>query len=183
MKRLGERIKKRRLLLDLHLNELAEKADISSSALSQIEHSKSYPSILTLKSLADALHTTIGELIGENESSATSPVIQKSNIKFVEQNNSGTSVFLLSDHDPHNHMDTYLLRFPKAASLEGLFEKAHNQVFCHILSGDIAFELNEKHYVLKTGDNIYFNAKTPHNAINESDNMAEVLWVQSPPNF
>ena len=67
MKRIGGRIKKRRELLHLHLNELAEKVAISSSALSQIENSKSYPSVLTLKSIADALHTTIGELVGENE--------------------------------------------------------------------------------------------------------------------
>ena len=39
MKRIGARIKGRRKLLNLQLNELAGKVGISSSALSQIENS------------------------------------------------------------------------------------------------------------------------------------------------
>ncbi|NLE31941.1 MAG: helix-turn-helix transcriptional regulator, partial [Bacteroidales bacterium] len=48
MKRIGERIKKKRELMNLNLNELAERVAVSASALSQIEKSKSFPSIFTL---------------------------------------------------------------------------------------------------------------------------------------
>lgn len=183
MNRIGERIKKRRELLKLHLNELAEKVDISPSALSQIENSKSFPSILTLKSIADALHTTIGELVGENESMTNNPVVLKNEIKYIGQNSSGTIVFLLSNHDSNKHMDTHLVRFSKASGIEGLFKSKNGQVFCHVLSGEIRFDLNDKTYILNQGDNIYFNAKLPHNAINNAENVSEMLWVQSPPSF
>jgi transcriptional regulator with XRE-family HTH domain len=183
MNRIGERIKKRRELLNLHLNELAEKVEISSSALSQIENSKSFPSVLTLKSIADALHTTIGELVGENESITKNPVVLKNEIKYIDQNNSGTIVFSISNHDPNKHMDTYLVRFSKASGIDGFFNNKHSQVFCHVLSGEIRFDLNNKSYILKPGDNIYFNAKLPHNAINNNDGITEMIWVQSPPQF
>ncbi|NCC62412.1 MAG: XRE family transcriptional regulator, partial [Verrucomicrobiae bacterium] len=52
MNRIGERIKRKRELRNLNLGELAEKVGISASALSQIEKSKSFPSIITLKSIA-----------------------------------------------------------------------------------------------------------------------------------
>ena len=183
MNRIGERIRKRRELLNLHLNEIAERVEISPSALSQIEKSKSFPSVLTLKSIADALHTTIGELVGENDSMTNNPVVLKNDIKYVDQNNTGTITFLLSNHDSNKHMDTYLVRFPKASGIDGLFKNKHGQVFCHILSGEIRFDLNDKSFALKQGDNIYFNAKLPYHAINNSDGISELLWVQSPPIF
>ncbi len=183
MKRIGERIKKKRELLNLHLNELATKVGISPSALSQIEKSKSFPSIMTLKAIADALHTTIGDLAGENESLSNNPVILKKDIKYIDQNKSGTIVFLLSNHDANKQMDTFLVRFAKASGIEGLMTGRQGQVFCHILSGQIRFDLNDKSYFLKQGDNIYFNARVTFNAINNNDGLSELLWVQSPPNF
>ncbi|MBK6285148.1 MAG: helix-turn-helix transcriptional regulator [Draconibacterium sp.] len=77
MNKIGERIKKKRELLNLNLNTLAEKVGISSSALSQIEKSKSFPSIFTLKSIAENLYTSVGELIGENDSLSNNPVVTK----------------------------------------------------------------------------------------------------------
>lgn len=183
MKRIGERIKKKRELMNLHLNELAEKVDISASALSQIEKSKSFPSIFTLKAIADALHTTIGDLVGENESLTNNPVMLKSDIKYIDQNETGATLFLLSNHDVNKQMDTYLLRFAKGSGLDGLIKSAYGQVFCHVLSGEIRFDLNEKSYLLKPGDTIYFNAKSTYNALNNDDGLSEMIWIQSPPSF
>ncbi len=180
MNRIGERIKKRREQFKMQLNELAEKVGISPSALSQIEKAKSFPSIITLKTIAENLHTTVGELIGENESLANNPVVYKTDIKFIHQNKSGTLFYLLSNHDANKLMDTYLVRFSKASAIDGFFISAFGQVFSYVLSGEIRFDLDGKSYVLKPGDNIYFNAKLQFNAINFSDGISEILWVQSP---
>ncbi len=181
MKRIGERIKRKRELLKLHLNELAEKVGITPSALSQIEKAKSFPSIVTLKSIAEHLHTTVGELIGENESLAANPVVFKNDIKFVDQTKSGTLIYLLSHQDVNKQMDTYLLRFGKASGVESYFSNGFGQIFCHVISGEIRFDLDGKSYILKPGDNIYLNAKAPHDAINIFDGISEMLWIQSPP--
>lgn len=183
MKRIGERIKKKRELMNLHLIELAEKVGISSSALSQIEKSKSFPSIFTLKSIAEALHTTIGELVGENESTPNNPVVLKGDIKYMEQNTTGTIIFLLSNHESNKQMDTYLVRFSKGSGIDGLFKGRNGEVFCHVLSGEIRFDLKNESYFLKQGDNIYFNAKLPYNAINNNDGLSEMIWIQSPAYF
>jgi transcriptional regulator with XRE-family HTH domain len=183
MNRIGERIKKKREQLGFHLNELAEKVGISSSALSQIEKSKTFPSIFTLKSIADNLHTSVGELVGENDSLGSNPVISKKDIKFIEQNKSGTIIYQLSHNDINKQMDTFLVRFAKASGIEGFFINSFGQVFCHILSGVIRFDLEGKIYILKQGDNIYFNAKASYDVVNNSDGISEMLWIQSPPNY
>lgn len=183
MNRTGERIKKKREQFSLQLNELAEKIGISPSALSQIEKAKSFPSIITLKNIADKLHTTVGELIGENDSLANNPVVYKSDIKFIDQNKSGTLFYLLSQHDANKQMDTYLVRFSKASAIDGFFASAFGQIFSYVLSGEIRFDLDGKSFVLKSGDNIYFNAKSQFNAINYFDGVSEIIWVQSPPSY
>lgn len=183
MNRIGERIKKKREQLNLQLNELAVKIGISPSALSQIEKAKSFPSIFTLKTIADKLHTTVGELIGENESLANNPVVYKSDIRFIDQNKSGTLFYLLSQHDVNKQMDTYLVRFSKASAIDGFFANAFGQIFSYVLSGEIRFDLDGKSYVLKSGDNIYFSARSQFNAINYFDGISEILWIQSPPHF
>lgn len=183
MNKIGERIKRKREMLGLHLNELASKVGISSSALSQIEKSKSFPSIFTLKSIADNLFTSIGELVGENESLGNNPIVPKKEMKFIDQNKSGTLLYLLSQHDASKQMDTCLLRFSKGSGIEGFFTNAHGQVFCHLLFGELKFDLENKSYILKPGDSVYFNAKSFYNFVNNGDTTSELLWIQSPPNM
>ena len=183
MKRIGERIKRKRELLNLQLNDLARKVGISPSALSQIEKAKSFPSIITLKSIAENLHTTVGELIGENESLSNNPAVHKNDIKFVEKNDMGTEIYLLSHHDIIKYMDTYFVRFIKGSGLEGLFTNNFGQVFCYVNSGEINFELDGKSYLLGIGDSIYFNSKVPYTAKNNTDDICEFLWIISPPSF
>lgn len=118
MNRIGERIKKKREQFNLQLNELAEKIGISPRALSQIEKTKSFPFIITLKTIAEKLHTTVGELIGENDSLTNNPVVFKSDIKFIDQSKYRTMFYLLSQHDANKYMDTYLVRFSKASEID-----------------------------------------------------------------
>ena len=183
MKRIGERIKGRRELLSLHLNELAGKVGISSSALSQIENSKAFPSIITLKSIADNLNTTVGFLIGENDTLSNNPVIKKSEARFVQKNSSGTEIYLLSQHDISKQMDTYLVRLIKESDLTELFPATFGQTFCHVLSGEVDFHLEDKKFIVKQGDNIYFNCKSGYKVKNNKSRISELLWIISPPNF
>jgi len=183
MNRIGERIKKKRELQSLHLNELAEKVGISSSALSQIEKSKSFPSIITLKSIAEHLHTTVGELIGENDALVNNPVVLQNEMKFIDQNNSGTTIYSLSHHDLNKHMETYFVRFETASEIENIFSNSHGQIFCYLLTGEVKFKIGDKDFILKQGDSAYFYAKAAKDIVNCYNGQSELIWVQSPANF
>jgi len=159
MNRIGERIKRQRESLGLQLNDLAKKVGISSSALSQIEKAKSFPSILTLKLIAENLQTTVGELIGENESLFNNPVCRKEENQLLQKNDSGSKVFLLSQHDLSKQMDTFRISFEGESDSIGLFNSYTGQIFGYLISGEILFEIDNKSYVIQPGDTIYFNSK------------------------
>jgi transcriptional regulator with XRE-family HTH domain len=179
MKRIGERINTKRKQLNLQLNDLAKKVGISPSALSQIEKAKAFPSIITLKSIAENLYTTVGELIGENETLSKNPVVKKDEMKFVERNDSGTEIYLLAHHDLNKQMDTYFVRFVHGSDLMNLFTANSGQIFCYVVSGEITFILESENYLLQVGDSIYFNSKAPYSAINNSDSICELVWIIS----
>lgn len=179
MKRIGERINFKRKQLNLQLNDLAKKVGISPSALSQIEKAKAFPSIITLKSIAENLQTTVGELIGENETLRKNPVVHKDKMKFVEKNETGTEIFLLANHDLNKFMDSYFIRFASSSDMSRLFTANYGQIFCFVITGKITFALDSENYYLQTGDSIYFNSKAPYTAVNQSNETCELIWVIS----
>lgn len=181
MKRLGERIKRKREELHLQLNDLAKKVGVSSSALSQIENSKASPSLSTLKSIADNLHTTVGSLIGEYEVVNNNPVVRFEDRNFVERNNSGTSLFLLSGHGSNKQMDTFLVEFERDSDSVGIMKENPGQEFIFVLEGKMEFVLNDKTYILNRNDSMYFYSHEPHIGRNIDDRLSRIIWVISHP--
>ncbi len=181
MKRLGERIKRKRESLHMQLNMLAAKVGVSSSALSQIEKAKAFPSIVTLKSIADNLYTSVGELIGENEVLTNNPLVKSEQKIFVEKNNSGASLYLLSNHGNGKLMDTFLVELEPGANAEGIMKEHPGQEFCMVLKGKIEFMLDEKIYILEKHDSFYFNSARTHSVKNSSRGYSQYLFVITPP--
>lgn len=181
MKRLGERIKRKRENLNLRLGELAKKVGVSPSAMSQIEKAKAFPSIVTLKSIADNLYTSVGELIGENEILTNNPLVKFSQKSFVEKNESGTSLYLLSNHGNGKQMDTFLMELEKGAHSDGIMKNHPGQEFCFVLKGKIRFNIDDKIYLLEENDSFYFNSARPHEALNLSENTSQIIWIVTPP--
>lgn len=179
MKRLGERIKRKRESYKMQLNELSRRVGVTPSALSQIENAKAFPSIITLKAIAEALHTTVGELIGENETLNNNPLIRYDDRKFVKSNASGTSLYLLSHHDPLKQMETYLLTFKAGGNSEDFLTEHPGQEFCHLLKGELVLKLEDLTYRLLPGDSIYYNSAKIHSIVNETGKPAEMLWIST----
>jgi Cupin domain./Helix-turn-helix. len=183
MNRIGERIKRKRELLNLPLSDLARKVGISASALSQIENAKAFPSIITLKTIADQLYTTVGELIGENESLTKKPLIKANDIKFVKVNSGGTSLFLLSQHENGKQMEPYIIKFVENSDTSDIMTSHPGQEFVHVLEGKLMITLEKTHYILEKGDNFYFNSNIPHSLKNIHNSSAKVLWIITPPHI
>ncbi len=183
MDQMAKRIKKKRESLGLQVKELSIKIGVTSSLISQIERGKAYPSIVTLKKVAEALKTKVGELIGENENLVQHPLLKSNERRFVKENKNGTSSHLLSYHNPSKQIEPYIIQFNKNSDSEGIMTSNYpGQEFCFVLKGSFKVVINEQQYSLGEGDGFYFNSSQPHLFKNISRKKAELLWIITPHN-
>lgn len=175
---MGDRIKKRRESLNIQAAELANSIGVSASLISQIERAKAYPSILTLKKIADALHVTVGELIGEQSSLNSHPVVKQGEKKFVKENKTGTRSYLLSHHDQSKLMDPFLLEFQEGADSSDIMTTRNpGQEYCYVIQGSFQIEIGGAKYMIKEGDSFYFTSDENHLITNNHKGNAQLLWI------
>jgi transcriptional regulator with XRE-family HTH domain len=181
IEQMGTRIKKKRESFGIQVKELSGQIGVTSSLISQIENGKAFPSIVTLKKVADALHTTVGELIGEKENTIKTPLLKSDEMRFAKGNKKGTASYLLSHHFPNKQIEPYLIKFEKGADSKNVMtNKFPGQEFCFVQKGKFEANFNRKKYLLEVGDSFYFDSSKPHLFKNIADEMAELLWVITP---
>lgn len=186
MKMIGINIKRLRQEKSFSLKEFAERVGVSASFISQVETGKISPSLSKLKDIADSLNTSIGLLIGENSqphTSHSSLVVRKNERKHADHLGEGINIYLLSSPDPNKQMEPLLIKMQQSASSGNKQYQHFGQEFVMVLKGKIEIRLNETKYILNIGDSIYFNSNTPHSFINLSEEVTEVVWVDTPPSF
>ena len=183
MDQLGKRIKKKRVGLGLLVKDLSSQISMTPSLISQIESGKAYPSIVTLKKIADVLQTTVGELIGEHDNLSQHPLLKSNERRFVKKNKKGTSLHMLSYHDPSKQIEPYIIQFNKNSNSKGIMTSNYpGQEFCYVLKGSFEAVINNKQYNLSDGDGFYFNSKQAHEFKNIGAKEAELLWIITPNN-
>jgi len=181
MDQMGKRIKKKREFLGFQVKELSIKIGVTSSLISQIERGKAFPSIVTLKKIAEALHSTVGDLIGENENLVEHPLLKSNERRFVKKNKNGTSLHLLSYHFPSKQIEPYIIQFDVNSNSEGIMTSNFpGQEFCFVLKGSFEAIINKQQYILSEGDGFYFNSSQPHLYKNISGKKAEIIWIITP---
>lgn len=178
MNLMGERIRKRRESLNIQAGDLASSIGVTASLISQIERAKAFPSILTLKKIADALHITVGEIIGENSALNAHPVVKWGEKKFVKKNKTGAKSYLLSNHDPSKLMDPFLLDFQeKADSSDIMTPNNPGQEYCYVLKGKFDVAIGSRKYKIKEGDSFYFTSNESHLFKNTNKGKSQLLWM------
>lgn len=181
MNRIGERIRKRREYLELSLNSLAKGVGVTPSLLSQIENGKAFPSLHTIKHIADCLNTSVGTLIGENDTFAHNPVIAWEDKKIVKKNNSGATLYLLAHYSPFQTMEIYMVELEAHGNSSDLLDNRRNgQEYCFLIEGNVSVMLTENVYPLEIRGSIYFYSHDLKYFQNNTDKKAYLLWIISP---
>ncbi len=181
MDKIGERIRRRREHLDLPMNMLAKGIGLTSSMLSQIETGKAFPSLHTIKHIADYLTTSVGALIGENDTFANNPVLSWEDKKMVKKSDNGATLYLLANYSPLQTMETYMVELEPGGSSKDLIDSRRNgQEFVFTLEGELDIELKDKRYLLENKGSIYFYSHDLKSFKNSTSGIVNILWVISP---
>ena len=171
---MGERIKALRTEQGMTLAELGEKANLSTSYLSQIERDKTTPSLPTLTSIARALNVGLRYFF---EVEAEAAYI----VRAAEQNGLvPNSLLVRQGLTPEGNPKIQACRFvlqPHALSEQ--FEPYPGEEFVYVLTGALTIAVGEEQFTLSAGDSVHYDAFQPHQWSNKGDEPCIAIWSRS----
>jgi transcriptional regulator with XRE-family HTH domain len=200
------RLREARERSGLSLRQLAQRLDISASALSQIETGKSRPSVRTLYAVVSELNLSLDELFDNQENAKPAVVrpagafvpaehldasarishpaeasgespLQKADSRARLELDSG--VFwdrLTSKHDPYVDFLHVTYTPGSASNANGTLVRHTGREYGIVLSGAIDVTVGFETYRCETGDSISFSSDEPHLLANNGDVPATAIW-------
>lgn len=176
----SKNVRKRRLELGWSLETLSSKSQVSRAMLSKIERNEKQPTLKIAAQIAEALKSSISELLGEKQNDRVIKIEAKKHLKYVDPK-SGFERELLSPNID-SKIELIKNKIPISQS-SGAFP-AHTEgvkEYIYILTGQLRVRLideeNVQEFKLKTGDSFYFEAHKQHEFINEDEGETEYILV------
>jgi transcriptional regulator with XRE-family HTH domain len=176
----GPRIRTLRLQRRLTLQQVADKAGITPSALSQIERNHSNPTLSSLKAIAAALSTTIGHLFPASAAPDRAVVRPRERKRLSPRR--GITYELLTP-DLSGQIELILSIYaPGASTGDEAFAYPGEQCGL-VLAGVAEVTLNDTVHRLRAGDSIRFDCSVPHRIVNAGKTQLRCIWAIIPPTF
>ena len=143
---LGERLKEIRGNMGLSLEQVSALTGVSKTMLSQIESSKSIPTIATVFKIANGLKIKVDSLLSGK---------RKQYYEIITINNLSP---VIDNHESVTHQN---------AKME----------YLTVFQGELELVVENRSYIVKSGEAIEFDATLPHKYINkgETDVIAQAL--------
>ncbi len=177
----GAKIRLVRERKELTLKEVAKKAEVSESLISQIERDKVSPSIDTLMTIADVLELDIEYLFRDFKKQK-----QVSTIRSEEQNRlvlNGVTYRQMAFHPktPENpSLEVLGIEIPPEKE-KGDLEYGHiGREVGIILEGTGELKYGDETTLLKAGDTVAYSSEMPHTIRNTGMDVLKSIWILTP---
>ena len=171
--KIGEIIKKFRKDKNLTIKDLAEQVNITSSMLSQIERDLANPSLNTVRGISQALDIPLFRFFMEYEDPSDNRIhitLDGTNYQLLTPTLDTTIEFMLLKLDPCSSPVTNPI--------------SHNgEEVAYVIEGPIKINLEDKIYLLETGDSIKIPPNIKHSWINDGDIYTSIIFAVTPPEF
>ncbi len=176
---LGERIKALRLERELQQRQLAEKAELTPSMVSQIESGRLTPSLHTLGRIAAALGVPIATLFDGQPAGRV--VVSRAREYPVVSFEGTTEQWAvlgagLFQGKIRAVVSTLAPRSRGVATDKVIIKPGQMKLF-YVLEGKVALHYNGDRHVLETGDSALLDGGAPHGWENLGARKARALWV------
>ena len=177
---ISNRIKERRREKNITVQELATLANVSKGLISQIENSRTIPSLIVLIDIIKALEIDLNEFFKDIRTiSKQSPILVMRKEEYEHFEKEHTTGFnyqrILTRFIDHSTIDIVLLELEPNATRPLVETDAYE--YKYILSGEIEYQFNDDKIRLKQGDSMLFDGRIPHTPVNLGDHKASMLVI------
>lgn len=177
--KIGERLKRLRMINSLTQEELASRADLTKGYISQLENDATSPSIATLKDILDVFGVSMQEFFSET---TDEDIVYGRDARVQATDNDKIKVELLVPGAQNREMDPVLVTLSPGAEMdEQPFHEGEE--FGFVLLGKVQLRLDDRLYTIKKDECFYFTSDKKHAVKNIGRGPAKILWVVTPPTF
>jgi len=159
----SENIKRIRQEKNLSLGDLAKLSDVSKSMLAQIERGEGNPTLSTLWKIANGMQVSFNTLIAQPK--LPYKVTKLAQIEPILDMNGGLKNYSLFS-DIENNFSVYQIEVGKEISWISEAHLCGTAEFVIVIQGTLEIKLEEKTFILKKGENLWFKADVPHSYCN-----------------
>jgi transcriptional regulator with XRE-family HTH domain len=179
----GDRLRRLREEHGYSMRQLARRASVSPSLISEVERGRVEPSISVLKRLSTSLDTTLTYFFSEPRSD-DDRVVRADARRTLRQPRTGAGIsFSLLAPDNTEMLEPIYGRYDVGASMGPDPVTHEGEEWGMVLSGRLKVWLGDEIYFLDEGDAIYFPSTIPHRLANVGDKPTEYIWVNCPKSF
>jgi transcriptional regulator with XRE-family HTH domain len=181
--RIGVKVAQIRESRKISQQELAERSELKTELIAQIESGELIPSLSPLIKIARVLGVRLGTFLDDLDN--IGPVVTLANdhrkmMMFSEKSQAGSSdldFFALASDKTGRHMEPFVIDIHPSSAKEIVLSTHEGEEFIFVLTGAVEISYGKETYCLEQGDSIYYDSIVPHNVHCKSDTDARILAV------
>lgn len=178
----GSKLRAVRERRGITLKQVAAKAGVSESLVSQIERNKVSPSVDTLLSIADALGIDYEYLFSDYRKKGKVEIIRAAERSVTRDGLVTMSRLSVREEIPGEHtVEAFMLEVAPGGETGDLEYGHAGREFGIILEGTAELLYGDDGYLLSQGDTVTFASRIPHILRNRGESTLKAVWIVSPP--
>lgn len=167
---LGARLREIRNGMGLSLDQTSALTGVSKTMLSQIESSKSIPTIAIVCKIANGLKIKVDSLLNSNRTKFD--VINIGELTPILSSSNKLLMYCIFPFTPTSGFEIYYCIYKPGCDVKSVTHKNGNMEYLTLFTGEIELVVNGQPYTIRAGEAIEFDAKADHRYINKSTEIA-----------
>ncbi len=165
----------------LTIKEVAAKAEISSSLLSQIERNRISPSLDTLLQILESYGIPPNKFFKDYETTSQVEIIRRNDRKIYHRKGFKYEKLCGDSQVKGNHSFNAFFLELSPGQLRGDENDGHlGRELGIVVKGSATLVYGEETYEIHKGDSVSFFSEIPHTIQNSSDKIFQAYWVVTP---
>jgi transcriptional regulator with XRE-family HTH domain len=173
--RIGQQLRALRKERKLTIQDMADLTSLSTAFISLAERDLTTPSLVSLARISKALGVEISALM---EIPPSESIIKRADEPQIVRLDSPLVYHQLASDIPGRKLDAFLITVPPGFVYP--IETRPGEHFRYVLKGELWSKSGDTETVLRPGDSMHFDARTPYGAENRTDEPVVFLFVGTP---
>ena len=177
---ISNKIKEKRREKNITVQELADRAKVSKGLISQIENSRTIPSLIVLIDIIKALNIDLNAFFRDFKNNDGHPVVlvkKASEYEYFEKEDAEGFLYqrIFTQSINKGTVDIVLLELEPNAKRPMVETEAYE--YKYIIGGSVSYNINNEIYELSAGDSLLFDGRIAHTPTNIGKDKATMLVI------